>query len=239
MERLIDIAGEVCGRAFSAVAVNMGYCDRIIVLLAGREDPWEPKTEHQWDLWFESVRDEIQEQTPISVSAILSAEGKDFSDLPDLFRQAKKASTHKIFYPQNSLLFSEQIAGYEGKYYAYPIKEEEWMTRAIMRGNAEKAESLLREIILGSREYSRAVVNMVIFRVAIALANIIDELQKGEFLAFPVEVPNSVLSALDLNEFESIEEIIAIFSNVATAIIESLEGKKSDRHTEVLDEVKK
>lgn len=234
MEHVMGIAREHCARAFAAEAVRGDQRDRFALILKSRGDLWEPHTEHQWSVWFDSLHQLVESRTGVSVSVIISGEGDELSALPGLYRQAHSATIHQIFYAAHSMLFSETIASFLDKYYVYPVKEEEWMIRAIMRGNPDKAKALLRETILGAREYSPTVISMTIYRLAIALSDIIDELQKGGFLAFPIQVPRSVLGSLNLPEFESIEEIIDIFSSTIQTIVDSLDSKRDDRHEEIL-----
>ena len=227
-----------CRNAFCAEAVQFEHQDKFAIILSSKKDVWEPKTEHQWKIWFESLIGTVSSGTLLSFSAVLSREGFSFEDLPDMYRIAKNALIHRIFSEPKSLIFAENIAKYDQKYYVYPVKEEEWMTRAIMRGNPEKAKSILVNTILTAGKYSSAVINMVIYRLAITFSNIIDELQKGGFLGFPIEIPNSVLGALNLTEFEKIEEVIDIFSTVIDAIVQSLQSKHGDRHSETLKNLK-
>ena len=147
-----------------------------------------------------------------TVSLIISSEASRFYSLPQLYEQVKRAVTHKIFYSDRALIFAENIANYDRKYYVYPAKEEEWMKHAVMRGNPEKSQ--------GHHARDAAGLGQILAHgwstwsstgLAIAFLDIIDELQKGGFLGFPIEVPNSVLGAPNLAKFDSIDEIVAIF----------------------------
>ena len=225
-------------KTFHAESLLFEHSDKFVVITQSKNDMWEPKNEHQWEVWFASLSNAFFAKMGYTVSLIISSEASRFYSLPQLYEQVKRAVTHKIFYSDRALIFAENIANYDRKYYVYPAKEEEWMKHAVMRGNPEKAKAIMRETLLASGKYSPMVVNMVVYRLAIAFLDIIDELQKGGFLGFPIEVPNSVLGAPNLAKFDSIDEIVAIFSDTVDAIVESLEVKRGVRHTQILDAVK-
>ena len=226
-------------KTFQAEAILFEHSDKFVVITQSKDDIWEPRNEHQWKVWFDLLSNSFSAKMGFSISLIVSGEVNHFRHLPRIYEQNKRAITHRIFCPNNALIFAEKIVNYDQKYYVYPSKEEEWMKHAVMRGNPEKAKGIMRDTLLASGEYSPTVINMVVYRLAIAFLDIIDELQKGGFLGFPIEVPNTVLGAPNLAKFDSISEIIDIFSSTIDAIIESLEVKRGDRHSEILDAVKK
>lgn len=231
---VMNIATEILGHSFPNEAVTMGGDGNIMAVILAMDEPKDLLSREDWHQLIEEVQWTVQDVLSISLSSLISRPCNGVSALPALYRQTSDTLFHQIFYPNGTILFADDILSYSRKYYVYPTDREELLVDAIIHSNLQLSHELIREIIMGCREYSYSAVNLTVSKLTFAISNVVEEIRKTRFFDFTDGDVENVLSSISLNHRESIEEIITPLCNAADRIILSLEDKRNSKYEDIL-----
>lgn len=234
---VLNIASEICSSEFYVETVDMGGVNHLAMILSIPAKKYQELTYGALDSLLEKTNTAVGEAIGLSLKFSVSESFFSFTEIPEQFRLAQDTLFHHIFYPAGTILHVHTIRENIRQHYNYPQLVEDRMIEAIMRSHEEKACSYMKDILLETKDFSFSVVNLAVSHITLSLTNVIDEIQKNRF----IEIPDSVLiysiSASNLQEIESIDQLIENFSKLIHQLVELLNDKKNAKHTDLLQNI--
>lgn len=152
------------------------------------------------------------------ISVMLGATAHSLADIHASYLHLNMMSHQRIFYGEQSFVPLSSMAESRQHKYTYPQAKSKQMVSEIMKGNAEGAYAIYREIVEESRGYTFSDFNAALSHLFLTLS-IVAQKSAGE----SVKIDNAIVS--DLQRYDSLDAMNQEFR----ALIDSLCGVMRDR----------
>lgn len=170
----------------------------------------------------------------ITLSLILSSDGKKPEQLMTLYRQVTEAVLHRVFFPKGSFIDAKNINTREANEYEYPLSKEKQLVEALMAGKITEAKEHFLFITEELQDYPISIFNMATARLVVTLNNTVNTLKKNSIGNYFENVD----MVLKLYHLESKEEFMENFYSFFDRIGEELEKKKAARQESFYEQMR-
>lgn len=170
----------------------------------------------------------------ITLSQVLSSDGRKPEQLMSLYRQVSEAILHRVFFSKGSFIDAMLINTKEANEYIYPLSKENQLAEAIMAGKLGEAKEHFLFITEELKYYPISIFNMATARLVVTLNNTLSTLRKnsnsGSF--------ENVDLVLILHQLESKEDFLERFFVFFDKVGEEMERKKATRQEDFYDQMR-
>ncbi|RCW51681.1 helix-turn-helix domain-containing protein [Paenibacillus prosopidis] len=229
---IMNIAGEIGQKYYQVETVEMD--DDNVVMLMNRLDP----SEQQDDVLLRTVLQQIQQSTleylKIGISITYSPEASHPQQLSTLYKLAKEAAMHRLFYGAGCLIDAQDIMSLKSKEYVFPVDKERKLSDALMTSKTEEAKKLFAEIVQETAGYPIHVVQLAISHLTMTVNSILFTIQKNNNLdveaSLGIHIPTP-------DKFETIDELNDMFFSLFDDIQSKLSVKRTTKQGELIRKI--
>jgi two-component system, response regulator YesN len=232
---IMNISGEISARYFKAETVDMEE-DSVVLLLSPLEDEGALGEQELLKELLNQIQQSAWDFLKLGLSITYSREGEGAEQLPLLYKEAREASMHRLFYGHGCIIDAESVTALKANDYVFPLEREKKLTDALMTGKTDEAKRLLSDILKETSAYSFHVVRMTSAHLSMTVNNHLATIQKNNNLDM-----NGIgyLHLPSLDQVETMKEIEDAFYEMFDALQEKLSVKRSSRHEELIARINK
>jgi two-component system response regulator YesN len=226
---LMNICIEIGSAFYRMEGVDMGE-DSILLLLT-TPDSESGLDEQAFISLLSSMQGSVIEHLKLSVSFTVSPTLPCAEHIFPLYKQVVEASYHQLFRGQQCLIFSEEIMSLNSREYVYPSAKEKQLVDFLMSGKTEEAKAVYSDIIGETSMYSITVLQLTLSHLTLTVNNVIRILKQNNALSV---IPEFDTTIIGLSHVESIDEVNEQFYRLFNELKQSVEGKRSLKHDELV-----
>ncbi len=215
---VINVFTEMLGEAYRVQGTDLDESDIILFINTTTEESREQFIEK-----LQQAGNLVSGYFNITLSLILSSDGKKPEQLMSLYRQVMEAVLHRVFYTKGSFIDAKNINTKEANEYEYPLVKEKQLAEALMAGKISEAKEHFLYITEVLRDYPISIFNMATARLVVTLNNMVSTLKKNSIS----NCFENVDMILVFHQLESKEEFLESFYSFFDKIGEELDKKKA------------
>lgn len=226
---VINVFTEVLGEEYTVHGTDLGEGDIILFINSCMD-----RNRGQFIEKLNQAGNLVSGYFNITLSLVLSSDGKKPDQLMNLYRQVSEAVLHRVFFPKGSFIDAKLINTKEANEYEYPLSKEKQLVEALMAGKIAEAKEHFLFITGELKDYPISIFNMATARLVVTLNNTVSILRKNSING-SFESADMVLMFYRL---ESREEFIDSFYSFFDKIGEELEKKKAVRQESFYEQMR-
>ncbi len=166
------------------------------------------------------------------ISVMLGATAHSLADIHASYLHLNMMSHQRIFYGEQSFVPLSSMAESRQRKYTYPQAKSKQMVSEIMKGNAEGAYALYREIVEESRAYSFSDFNAALSHLFLTLS-IVAQKSAGE--NDDLKIDNAIVS--DLQRYDSLESMNREFRALIDSLCNVMRDRKSSSRERLISSI--
>ena len=227
---MMNMAEELYSDRGVAKAVTQGDGREIFLILSGQ------KNDMQVHEISKRVQTEILRHLGQSVSVLIGPPFLGVKQMASAFHFLQQCTFLTLFTDPGSIVFTETASAGWARSYDYPIALQESMCSEVLKGNEEKAKEWLEQIILETKGYSYAVLNLVVSRLTLAFSELVQMIRKNQPFSDDA-ILEKVEYAFYAKDAERVGEIVGHFAKIIEEICTYLSDRKNSRHSDLVRSV--
>ncbi len=215
---VINVFTEMLGEDYKVQGTDLDERDIILFINTTAE-----KSREQFIEKLQQAGNLVAIYFNITLSLILSSDGKKPEQLMSLYRQVMEAVLHRVFYPKGSFIDAKYINIKEANEYEYPLSKEKQLVEALMAGKIAEAKEAFLSVTEELKDYPISIFNMATARLVVTLNNMVSMLRKNS----SSNCFENVDMILSLHQLDSKEEFLESFYSFFENVGKELDKKKA------------
>lgn len=230
---IMNIASELCSTNFKNETIDMEK-DHIVILL--NTDDANPDYKKELDELIGKIQAAVLKNLKISLSVMVNQVPGSLENLSLRYKELTNILDMRMFYGHGCIIYSDMITVRESGEYSYPEQKEKALTSSLMLRNIDKTVTIFNDIIGSTEGYSYAIVNMVMYRLTLAINTAIDKNKIGKDMSISYNFNDFTAK---LNDLETVKEIKEQFYSMFEYLIRALEEIKTTNRDYLANKVAK
>jgi len=230
---IMNIASEICSSYFKNEAIDMDK-DHIVILLNVNDTTLDYKKE--LDELIRKIQAAVLKNLKISLSVMVNQVPGSLENLSLRYKELTNIMDMRMFYDHGCIIYSDMVTVRESGEYSYPEQKEKALISSLMLRNIDKTVTIFNEIIGSTVGYSYAIVNMVMYRLTLAINSAINKNKIGKEMSITYNFNDFIAK---LNDLETVMEIKNHFYSMFKYLIRALEEIKTTNRDYLANKVAK
>jgi two-component system, response regulator YesN len=224
---IMNISSEICEAHFKNENLDLDD-DHVVIIVNASES-----SEHLQLLKDISTRiiESTQKYLSLSISVSVSSMSSSVSELNTKYTEALDASQYRVYSGSKSILMYQDIIEKHSKVFSYPIQKENKLIDALMLGNTEEVQSIFKEILDTTMDFSYKSFNLTLLRLTTAIHIAVDNFEKNSSYLIEYDFAKFIL---ELNKLEYLDDISKHFFSLFDYIYKKLQEKKDTKYDELI-----
>ena len=182
---------------------------------------------------FKEIQNNIEIFLNVSLSFTFGDVFSSLNSLNEKYKNLLDLSYYRLIFGHKSLIFNETVK-IKTQEFKYPYEKDKLLTEALILDHTIDAKNTFLELIQYASEYSFTAFNSTLLRVLLSINTAIELINSNNDLQINYNF-NIYLS--QLQKFETLDEIETIFFDLFESISCSMELKKDNKYTKLIDDV--